>query len=114
MKQVSFRCCVLVQHKRILAHSSKHYLNADDDKEGLLWVRCDLPPAHFQKSQSFAKSSILKKNWDIIFKAFRREKAVFERGKLRSAEKEERNPLAAELSACVWTDLMLLGEEEHL
>lgn len=79
VKQVSFQCCVLVQHKMILADGSKQYLKADDDKEGLLWARCDLPPAHFQTSQSFAKSSILKKNWDIIFKAFRRESCAWKR-----------------------------------
>lgn len=34
---------------------------------------------------------------------------MLEGGKLRSAEKEGRNPLAAELCACVQADLMLLA-----
>lgn len=54
-----------ISHNRILADNYKYDVNADDDKRGLLWVRHDLPSAHFQVSQSFAKICF-KENWDII------------------------------------------------
>lgn len=71
-----------ISHNRILADSYEYDVNADDDKRGLLWVRHDLPSAHFQVSRSFAKISISKKTETSYVKLL--EKAMAEGGKLRS------------------------------